>query len=314
MPAKKTTKKADKQQVDLAEFERPETKHGNKREKYDTSIKVDSVKVDSVNENSSIDKCANKSQGIEDQDFSNESGYFETESLETGNLKTENLDNDNFKATNLENDHSKSNGDTSNDGDTSNIIMSSDKNEAKADDIGKKIKQLRLTRGYSQRKLATLAGLTNTSISSIERNKVSPAVNTLKSILEVLGSDLATFFSDEWQEPKPRVVVTPENLVELSEPNSKVSLKQVYSGSTTKNLGFLIETYQPNSATEDKIVHEGEEIGTVIEGKIIIRIEEDTYLLNEGDSYVIDTMKPHTFINPCDTVTRIVSAHTPTTY
>ena len=187
--------------------------------------------------------------------------------------------------------------------------------EASAEeDIGKKINQLRLAKGYSQRKLAKLAGLTNTSISSIERNKVSPAVNTLKAILTVLGSDLTTFFSDEWKEPKARVVVTPKDLLELSEAGSRVSLKQVYNCSTTKNLGFLIETYQPNSSTEEKIAHEGEEIGTVIEGKILIRVEETTYLLNQGDSYVIDTMKPHTFINPSDSITRIVSAHTPTTY
>ena len=109
-------------------------------------------------------------------------------------------------------------------------------------------------------------------------------------------------------------MVTPKDLLELSEAGSRVSLKQVYNCSTTKSLGFLIETYQPNSSTEEKIAHEGEEIGTVIEGKILIRVEETTYLLNQGDSYVIDTMKPHTFINPSDSITRIVSAHTPTTY
>ena len=154
----------------------------------------------------------------------------------------------------------------------------------------------------------------NTSISTIERNKVSPAVNTLKAILLILGFDLTTFFSDEWKAPKARVVVTPKDLIELSEPSSRVSLKQLYNCSTTKNLGFLIETYQPNSPMEEKITHEGEEIGTVIEGKVLIRIEEMTYLLNEGDSYVIDTSFPHTFINPTDAITRVVSAHTPTTY
>lgn len=196
----------------------------------------------------------------------------------------------------------------------SETAMSAETDESAEEDIGKKINQLRLAKGYSQRKLAKLSGLTNTSISSIERNKVSPAVNTLKAILAVLGSDLTTFFSDEWKEPKARVVVTPKDLLELSEPSSRVSLRQVYNCSTTKNLGFLIEVYQPNSSTEEKIAHEGEEIGTVIEGKILIRIDETTYLLNQGDSYVIDTIRPHTFINPTDGVTRIVSAHTPTTY
>lgn len=182
------------------------------------------------------------------------------------------------------------------------------------EDIGKKINQLRLAKGFSQRKLARLAGLTNTSISAIERNKVSPAVNTLKAILLVLDSDLNTFFSEEWKERKARVVVTPKDLIELSEPSSRVSIKQVYNYSPTKNLGFLIEVYQPNSSTEDRISHEGEEIGTVIEGKILIRIDDTTYLLNEGDSYVINTCHPHTFINPSNSRTRIISAHTPATY
>ena len=186
--------------------------------------------------------------------------------------------------------------------------------EKPEEDIGKKINQLRLTKGFSQRKLARLAGLTNTSISAIERNKVSPAVNTLKAILQVLDSDLNTFFSDEWKERKDRVVVRPKDLIEISEPNSRVSIKQVFNGSPIKNLGFLIEVYQPNSSTEDRISHEGEEIGTVIEGKIIIRIDDTTYLLNEGDSYIIKTCHPHTFINPTDSITRIVSAHTPATY
>ncbi|MBU5616242.1 cupin domain-containing protein [Psychrobacter sp. TAE2020] len=182
------------------------------------------------------------------------------------------------------------------------------------EDIGKKINQLRLTKGFSQRKLARLAGLTNTSISAIERNKVSPAINTLKAILLVLDSDLSTFFSDDWKEKKERVVVTPKDLIEISEPNSQVSIKQVFNGSPTKNLGFLIEEYQPNSSTEDRISHEGEEIGTVIEGKILIRIDEVTYLLNEGDSYVINTSHPHTFLNPSNSITRIVSAHSPATF
>lgn len=181
--------------------------------------------------------------------------------------------------------------------------------------IGDKINQLRLSKGFSQRKLAKLAGLTNTAISSIERNKVSPAVNTLAAILEVLGSDLNTFFSQEGGQSRPQVLVSPQDLVELSDPKKNgVSLKQVYNFAPTRNLGFLIETYQPNSSTEEKITHEGEEIGTVIEGKILIHINQSSYLLNEGDSYVIDTSQPHTFINPTSKITRIVSAHTPATY
>lgn len=182
------------------------------------------------------------------------------------------------------------------------------------DDIGAKINQLRLAKGFSQRKLAKLAGVTNTTISAIERNKVSPSVNTLHTILQVLESDLPTFFSQDWQKNSNKLIVRPHELVELAEPNSGVSLKQVFNNSPKRNLGFLIEEYQPHSSTEEKIMHEGEEIGTVISGEIVMRVSGQIYHLKAGDSYVIDTGNPHTFMNPTDEVARIVSAHTPATY
>lgn len=40
----------------------------------------------------------------------------------------------------------------------------------------------------------------------------------------MLGSDLTTFFSDEWKARKARVVVTPKDLLELSEPSSNDDL------------------------------------------------------------------------------------------
>ncbi|PIE47170.1 MAG: transcriptional regulator [Gammaproteobacteria bacterium] len=182
------------------------------------------------------------------------------------------------------------------------------------EDIGSKIHQLRLAKGYSQRKLASLAGLTNTAISAIERNKVSPAVNTLGAILKVLECDLQTFFSSDWDSTQSTVVVKADDLIELKDVGRGVSLKMVHNNCPSLNLGFLIEEYQPNSSTEERIIHEGEEIGTVISGEIVIRHNGVLYHLKSGDSYVIDTSLPHTFMNPSEGITRIISAHTPATY
>ncbi|WP_434354203.1 HTH-type transcriptional regulator PuuR [Psychrobacter sp. HD31] len=192
----------------------------------------------------------------------------------------------------------------------------SDTSEASVkEDIGSKIHQLRLAKGYSQRKLASLAGLTNTAISAIERNKVSPAVNTLDAILKVLESDLQTFFSSDWNSKQSKkVVIKPDDLIELKDVGRGVSLKMVHNNCPSLNLGFLIEEYQPNSSTEERIIHEGEEIGTVISGEIVMRYNGVLYHLKSGDSYVIDTSLPHTFMNPSDGITRIISAHSPATY
>jgi transcriptional regulator with XRE-family HTH domain len=45
-------------------------------------------------------------------------------------------------------------------------------------------------RGVTQRSLARRAGTTQSAISRIERDHVSPSVETLRSLLNVLGEDL----------------------------------------------------------------------------------------------------------------------------
>lgn len=180
--------------------------------------------------------------------------------------------------------------------------------------IGEQLTEMRLAKGYSQRKLAQLAGLTNTAISGIEQGRNSPSINTLQSILRVLDSDLASFFTAHQAEQQRdiKVIVPPEQLINIG--SGEVTMNLVHNGNPSRKLSMLIETYPPHSQTEERIIHEGEEAGTVISGEIIIVLADARYHLNAGDSYVFDTSIPHKFINDSDEETRIVSAHTPTTY
>ena len=63
-------------------------------------------------------------------------------------------------------------------------------------DIGNKIKQLRILKELTQEELAFRCDLTKGFISKVERNLTSPSIATLMDILEVLGTDLKTFFDD----------------------------------------------------------------------------------------------------------------------
>lgn len=184
--------------------------------------------------------------------------------------------------------------------------------------IGEQLAEMRLVKGYSQRKLAQLSGLTNTAISGIEQGRNSPSINTLESILQVLDSDLASFFTAHKEEQKREIktVVKAEELINIGRKSQGggVQLNLVHNGDPARQLSMLIETYPPHSQTEEKITHEGEESGTVISGKITIILGETRYELQAGDSYVFDTSTPHTFINDSDEETKIVSAHTPTTF
>ena len=50
-------------------------------------------------------------------------------------------------------------------------------------DVGRRLKELRLAHGLSQRALAKRAGVSNATISMIEADRVSPSVAALKQIL-----------------------------------------------------------------------------------------------------------------------------------
>ncbi len=180
-------------------------------------------------------------------------------------------------------------------------------------EIGKNIVQLRKKHGLSQRELAERAGITHSAISSIENGKVSPSVSSLKKIVNVFSLSLSEFFIFEQTQNDVKVVVTPEELVEMG--SETVSMKLVTNGTKDQVIGFLIEEYAPHGTTgATEIKHEGEEIGTILEGEITLEYKGRSFVIKEGESYVIDTTQPHRFTNHTDKACRMISAHTPTTF
>jgi transcriptional regulator with XRE-family HTH domain len=55
---------------------------------------------------------------------------------------------------------------------------------------GELLKEARLRHGVSQKRLAMRASTTQSAISRIERDRVSPSVETLRELLYLLGEDL----------------------------------------------------------------------------------------------------------------------------
>ncbi|WP_156498718.1 helix-turn-helix domain-containing protein, partial [Oleiphilus sp. HI0079] len=64
-------------------------------------------------------------------------------------------------------------------------------------DVGQRLREVRKKTGISQRELAKRAGVTNSTISMIEKNSVSPSVSSLKKVLSGLPMSLMEFFDSE---------------------------------------------------------------------------------------------------------------------
>ncbi len=187
-------------------------------------------------------------------------------------------------------------------------------------DIGERLRGLREQHGLSQRELATRAGLTNGTISLIEKNKTSPSVASLKSLLDVIPISMADFFTPPaCPDPHPPLhFFRADQFVEIAPqapgPDPHVSLRQL-GRSTDHALQVLYETYPAGADTGPGLLtHAGEEAGIVVRGTIEVTVAGETALLGPGDGYIFDSRLPHRFRNPGAESGVIISACTPPTF
>ena len=60
-------------------------------------------------------------------------------------------------------------------------------------DVGERLQSIRKLKGLSQRELAKRAGVTNSTISMIEKNSVSPSISSLRKVLGGIPMSMVEF-------------------------------------------------------------------------------------------------------------------------
>lgn len=181
-------------------------------------------------------------------------------------------------------------------------------------DVGVRLQSIRKMKGLSQRELAKRAGVTNSTISMIEKNSVSPSISSLKKVLSGIPMSLVDFFSLDMQEESRRqVVYRADELMDIGA--GSVAMKLIGKAFPNRALSMLDETYPPHSDTgEDMLYHEGEEAGVLIEGRLELTVGNEVYILERGDSYYFQSNQPHRFRNPYEVPARLISATTPANF
>jgi transcriptional regulator with XRE-family HTH domain len=181
-------------------------------------------------------------------------------------------------------------------------------------DVGVRLQSIRKLKGLSQRELAKRAGVTNSTISMIEKNSVSPSISSLKKVLAGIPMSLVEFFSVDFEENgAAQIVYKADELTDLS--SGTVSMRLVGKGHQVRALAFLDETYPPGSDTgEEMLNHEGEEAGVLVSGRLELTVGSELFILESGDSYYFESTRPHRFRNPFDEPARLISATTPANF
>jgi transcriptional regulator with XRE-family HTH domain len=181
-----------------------------------------------------------------------------------------------------------------------------------SDDVGRRLRQIRQERGWSQRELAKRAEVTNSTISLIEQGRVSPSIASLKKVLDGLPMSLAEFFTSDAEATNP-VFYTDADMAEVGP--GEISFKLLGASIEGRSMQVMKETYPSGSDTgEEMLTHNGEEAGVVVSGEIELTVDGESRVLKEGEGYYFDCRLPHRFRNASKKECVIVSANNPPSF
>jgi len=163
-------------------------------------------------------------------------------------------------------------------------------------DVGSRLRQLRQERGKSMRALARESGLSTNALSMIERGKTSPSVSTLVKISDAMEIPVTAFFREE--SAKQDIV-----FIKASERKRVTFQNGVWEGLGGESFSgyvepFMITLESGASSGPFGMLHSGHEFVMCLEGMIEYEVEDQKFILKNGDSLIFAAHLRHRWHNP----------------
>lgn len=182
---------------------------------------------------------------------------------------------------------------------------------ADASALGGRLRALRKRSGLTLKELAQRLDISASAVSQIERGQMNPSVNRLFAITQALGVPLAKVFV----EPKPHptasfatYALTRAHQTQPVELSSGVIFRNL-SPISYPQLQFFESIYPPGSSGSGHgalNVHEGIEVGEVLEGELTIAFAHERVVMRPGDTITYHCDIPHLLSNESDTSVRAI--------
>ena len=178
--------------------------------------------------------------------------------------------------------------------------------------FGEKLRKVRERKGLTLKVVAQQAGVSESLVSQIERNKVSPAIDTLLSLADVLDISLEYIF-EEYRLSRP-VRISPtakrRKIVEAG-----ITYEEIIHPAESDGLhaleSYIITLPQMTQTHRGSYGHPGREFGYIIEGTATLQYETVLYTLNEGDSVSFAAFSPHILTNTSNKILKALWIVTP---
>lgn len=166
-----------------------------------------------------------------------------------------------------------------------------------AERLGSRVKELRRERGLTLEALAGRSGISRAMISKIERGEKNPTLVVAAKIAEGFGLTLSQVVGME--ERREVVVVPREGRMIMRDPETGFE-RQLLSPTFGRRAVELVRNVVPEGSTSGGFPpHKRgvEEYMVVEKGKLKAILDEEEYILEEGDAIYFEADIPHRFDN-----------------
>lgn len=191
--------------------------------------------------------------------------------------------------------------------------MRSEEGLASMSGLGSRLRHERRLRKLRLKDMAKRIGCSESLLSKIELDRISPSLQTLHKIAEALGTSVAALFSDK-AETKVTIYRSGERPVlqlGTTDRPGRTVLERMTPYAEQRLLSANLHVVPPGGGSAGAISHLGEEVGFVITGYIELEVDNEIYLLGAGSSFFFNSGLPHRYRNIGSAEAQIVWINTP---
>ena len=176
--------------------------------------------------------------------------------------------------------------------------------------VGSTIKNIRTSKGIMLKEVAEKCGISSSMLSQIEKGTANPSLNTIREIAHVLEVPIFKFFMAPEKEEDNITILKKEKRKIIESKNLRYELLSPEVETDIECMKMILQKNGSETSTQPK-AHKGEEVAVLLKGKVQIIIENQSAILEEGDSVHIPALKAHKWINLGEEEAVIIFAVTP---
>ncbi len=177
--------------------------------------------------------------------------------------------------------------------------------------LGVRIRHARRVAHLTLTQVAAKAGCSESLVSKIENGQATPSLALLHRLAMALDSNIAALTAEDAPLDSP---VLPQGQRPVIQTGGGIALERLLLAKRGGLLQANIHIVEPGAETDGQIVHAGEEVAYLLEGRIELLLGSERHRIEAGDAFTFSSQIPHGYRNIGDSVARILWVNTPATF